>query len=277
LEDVPKIVGGIDKNSTRLAELVYCQAFKTVVPVSHARVAEATKMIENVFRSVNIALANEIALIMERLDIDTWEAIRAASTKPYGFMAFYPGPGVGGHCIPLDPYYLSYRARRVGYVPRFVELSGDLNEYMKLHSVSLLRRGLDEAGKQTRGARVAILGLAYKRNVADTRGAPALGIIEECNRDGMDLRTYDPRVKSVLVDDRVVKSEPDVGSAVANADAAVLVVDHREFDRYDFDSLTALMRSPAVWVDTHDVLRRAPKGSIALGIGRPSGRIPEKG
>lgn len=274
LETIPKVVGGTDEASTSLAEALYAEIIRTVIPVSHARVAEAAKMIENLFRSVNIALVNEIALIMERLNIDAWEAIRAASTKPFGFMPFYPGPGVGGHCIPLDPFYLSYRAQKAGYLPRFIELSGEINEYMKFHTVQLIRRGLQEAGKRLGGSTVALLGLAFKKNVADTREAPSIVIAEECVREGARVRVFDPHASSISTSMGRLASELDIESALTEADAAVIVVDHDEFQHLDYDELTKLMAVPAVWIDTRGALAKAPQSSIALGIGRPRSRIP---
>lgn len=273
IQDIPKLVGGIDPTSARVAHDVYARVVKNVVRVSHARVAEAAKMIENLFRSVNIALVNEIALIMERLGIDAWEAIEAAATKPFGFMAFYPGPGVGGHCIPLDPFYLSYRARKAGYMPRFIETSGEVNEYMKYHTVHLLSRGLREAGKTLRGSTVAILGIAFKKNVSDTRESPAIRVIDECLRDGAHIRAYDPHAASISTREREVFSEIDIESALSDSDAAVILVDHDEFRGVDFDRLTELMRTPAVWVDTRGLLTSSPKGAIGLGVGRPGARL----
>ena len=274
VEDIPKLVGGLDEASTEFARAFYAQVIREVIPVSHARVAEAAKIIENLFRAVNIALVNEISLILERLNIDTWEAIDAASTKPFGFMRFYPGPGVGGHCIPLDPYYLSYRARKAGYMPRFIELSGHVNEYMKFHTLDLLRQGLKEAGKPAAGSSVAILGVSFKRNVADTRESPAARVIEECLKDGMKVRAYDPHVSVIATRKGTIVSELDAESAVAQADAAVILVDHEEFMRLDFEALARLMEAPPVWVDCRNVLREAPRGTICLGIGRARGRVP---
>lgn len=153
LSDIPKLVEGLDEESTLIAAQLYRQVIHEVVEVSHARVAEAAKMMENIFRYVNIALVNEMALAKECLRIDLWETIQASSTKPFGYKPFYPGPGIGGHCVPLDPHYFSYKARRGGYLPRFIELSSDVNEYMKFHAVGLLRRGLCETGKKPRGSR----------------------------------------------------------------------------------------------------------------------------
>ncbi len=181
LQNIPKLVGGLDADSAEVAAELYRQVVNTTAMVSNARVAEAAKIMKNLFRSVNVALVNEIALILEQLGIDAWDAIAAAASKPFGYMPFFPGPSVGGHCIPLDPYYLSYRARMAGYMPRFVELSGELNEYMKYHTLELLHRALREAGKEPRGSQVAVLGIAFKRNVADKGESPAIRIIEECH------------------------------------------------------------------------------------------------
>jgi UDP-N-acetyl-D-glucosamine dehydrogenase len=274
LEEIPKLVGGIDVETTALAREIYAEVIREVVPVSHARIAEAAKIIENLFRAVNIALVNEIALIMERLDIDVWEALKAASTKPFGYMPFLPGPGIGGHCIPVDPYYLSYRARKAGYMPRFIELSGDVNEYMQFHVVELMRRGLKEAGKKTTEATVAVLGVSFKKNVADTRESPAARVVDECLRERMDVRVYDPHALSLTTVSGTKICELDVESALSGADAAVLLVDHDEFRGLDFDAVTRLMNPRPVWVDARGFLEMAPTGSIAFGIGRPGGRIP---
>jgi UDP-N-acetyl-D-glucosamine dehydrogenase len=274
IEDIPKLVGGLDEDTAALISELYGNVFSSVVTVSSMKVAEAAKIIENVFRAVNIALANEIALIMERLGIDAWDAIDAASTKPFGYMPFYPGPGVGGHCIPLDPHYLAYRARKEGYMARFIELSADVNSFMPFHTVELLRQGLAEVGKELSGSTVAVLGVAFKRNVGDTRESPAGRVIEECALEGVRLRVFDPLASSISTRAGTFKSTRTVASALRNSDAAVILADHDQFRQYDYDQLTKQMRATPVWVDTRNVLRKTPHGSVCMGIGRPAGRVP---
>ncbi len=171
---------------------MYGAVISGIVRVSDCKTAELVKNFENIFRNVNIALVNEMALICERMNIDVWEVIEAAKTKPYGFMAFYPGPGVGGHCIPLDSYYLAYRARQFDYIPQFIETAGEVNDYMPIHVVNLARKGLARIGKKIYGAKVVVLGIAYKANVSDTRESPASRIIEELVGQGAEVKVFDP-------------------------------------------------------------------------------------
>ncbi|GAF90593.1 unnamed protein product, partial [marine sediment metagenome] len=187
VRNTPKIVGGIDPQSTQLAQLLYSQIAGTVLPVSCPEVAEMTKVFENVFRSVNIALVNELAHLCERMGLSVWEVIDAASTKPFGYMPFYPGPGIGGHCIPLDPYYLANKARELDFHTRFIELAAEINEHMPYHVVSRVLELLSTRGKSLNGAKILVLGVAYKKDVEDSRESPALKIIQLLREKGAEV------------------------------------------------------------------------------------------
>src|SRR3984893_502392 len=192
--EVPKLVGGLTPACLSKAVQLYAKAIKTVVPVSSCRVAEAAKLLENIFRSVNIALVNELKLVYGAMAIDIWEVIEAAKTKPFGFMAFYPGPGLGGHCIPIDPFYLTWKAREYGRANRFIEIAGEINTAMPYHVVERLREALNAARKPVNGSRVLILGLAYKANVDDERESPSYRIMESLKERGAEVAYYDPHV-----------------------------------------------------------------------------------
>jgi UDP-N-acetyl-D-glucosamine dehydrogenase len=192
--DVPKLVGGLTPACLERAMQVYGQAIKTLVPVSSCRVAEAAKLLENIFRSVNIALVNELKLIYASMGIDIWEVIEAAKTKPFGFMAFYPGPGLGGHCIPIDPFYLTWKAREFERSTRFIELAGEINTGMPVHVVDRLAEALNSVRKPLNGSRILILGLAYKPNVDDERESPSYRIMELVTHRGAEVAYYDPHV-----------------------------------------------------------------------------------
>jgi UDP-N-acetyl-D-glucosamine dehydrogenase len=191
-KSIPKVVGGVNAESTEAAVALYAAGLDRVVPVSSSRVAESAKLLENIFRSVNIALVNELKMIFERMDIDVWEVIRAASTKPFGFMPFYPGPGLGGHCIPLDPFYLSWKAAEHGEWARFIELAGEINTRMPRYVVDRVTTALNDDGKSLKGARVLVLGLAYKANIDDDRESPSYEIIELLHERGATVEYCDP-------------------------------------------------------------------------------------
>src|SRR5206468_3746376 len=192
VRDITKLVGGVSRTCTQLAAEMYRQVVNKVVPVANPRVAEAAKLLENTFRSVNIALANEMSIICRHLDVDVWAVIDAAATKPFGFMAHYPGPGIGGHCIPLDPHYLSWKARLSGYEPRFISLASEINASMPHHVVDLVTEGLNDQDRCVRGSRVLILGVAYKPNVSDARESPAMEILQLLRQRGARLSYCDP-------------------------------------------------------------------------------------
>src|ERR1700716_3616930 len=204
--NIPKVVGGVTPDSTAAAAHLYSQIVNDVHAVSSARVAEAAKLLENTFRAVNIGMANEMARLCYALNIDTWEVIRAAATKPFGFMPFYPGPGIGGHCIPLDPHYLSWKARQHGFDSRFISLAEEVNSRMPEHVVQLVADGLNDDRKAMNGSRVLVLGVAYKRDIDDVRESPALSIIDRLRSKGADVRYHDPFVSEISFDDAHTKS-----------------------------------------------------------------------
>lgn len=191
---IPKLVGGIDAKSGELAHALYASAVDQVILTSCAEVAEAAKLLENIYRSVNIALANEMKVILSAMGIDVWEVINAAATKPFGFQAFYPGPGLGGHCIPIDPFYLAYKAKEYGHTTRFIELSGEINRAMPAYVVSQVVRALNDEKKAVRGAKLLVLGLAYKPDVDDARESPSFELIEQLQELGADVHYHDPHI-----------------------------------------------------------------------------------
>lgn len=266
VENTPKIVGGINNECTEIAAKLYESVIGKIVKVRDTKTAEAVKMMENIFRNVNIALVNELTLIFEKMGIDTWEVIDAAATKPYGFMPFYPGPGIGGHCIPLDPFYMSYIAKRYGFIPRFIETSGEINEFMKIHAINLIRMSLKRVGKRVQMAKISILGLAYKKNINDTRESPAIKIIEELASQGAEVKVYDPYVSSIRTEGGEFYSEKTIEDALKESDCAVFVIDHDPFRRLDH-KIFNLMRSKVV-VDCKNIFNDNLKSVIYVGIGK---------
>ena len=232
-QTIPKLVGGVDNASTEIAAALYRGAIDTVIPVSSAEVAEAAKLLENVYRSVNIALVNEMKLILERLGVDPLEVIDAAATKPFGFQRFDPGPGLGGHCIPIDPYYLAWRARRAGIDARFVELAGEINCAMPAHVVDRLGEALRERGSALDGADIIVLGLAYKKNIDDVRESPSAEIIRLLRGAGADVSYSDPHVQRTHAGrrgDLEMASIELTPERLSRADAVVIATDHDAFD-----------------------------------------------
>jgi UDP-N-acetyl-D-glucosamine dehydrogenase len=244
--NTPKVVGGINGKCTEIASLLYESIINKVFIVKNTKTAEAVKIVENIFRNVNIALVNELSLIFEKMGIDTWEVIDAASTKPYGFMPFYPGPGIGGHCIPLDPFYMSYKAKKYGFIPRFIETSGEINNFMKIHTVNLVEKGLKRVNKNIYGSTVAVMGLAYKKNIDDTRESPAKKIIEELVNLGSTVKVYDPYAKSIKTRAGEFFSEMKIKDALKDVDCAVFVVGHDQFKELCTDDFIKLMISSVV-------------------------------
>ena len=259
IENTPKVVGGITSEFTELASMLYGAIIKNVVPVRDCKTAEAVKMLENVFRNVNIALVNELALIFEKMGIDIWEVIEAAKTKPYGFMAFYPGPGVGGHCIPLDPYYLAYRAKQFGIIPRFIETSGEINDYMPVHTVNLAEYGLKKVGKKMRGAKVGVLGLTYKADISDTRESPAIKIIEELVERGAQVKVYDPYAKSITTKFGMFNVTETFEEILRWGDCIIFVTNHTELKKSVENTLSILSEDSAkkVIIDTRNIFNDA--------------------
>jgi UDP-N-acetyl-D-glucosamine dehydrogenase len=228
--NTPKIVGGITAACTEAVCRLYAPAIETLVPVASPEAAELVKLLENTFRSVNIGLVNEMAIVCDKLGVDVWEVIDAAATKPFGFMKFTPGPGVGGHCIPLDPHYLAWKMRTLNYRTRFIELAGEINAEMPEYWVSRVQAVLNDAGKAVRGADVLILGVAYKRDIDDVRESPALDIIRLLERMGAKVRYHDPYIAELHEDGVALRSGPLTAESVRKADCTVLVTDHSKLD-----------------------------------------------
>jgi UDP-N-acetyl-D-glucosamine dehydrogenase len=226
INNTPKVVGGIDAESTELGAQLYKKIAETVVPVSSPEVAEMTKIFENVFRSVNIALVNELAQLCERIGISVWEVINAAATKPFGYMPFYPGPGIGGHCIPLDPYYLANKARELDFHTRFIELAAEINERMPYHTTARIMEALDERGQSLKGAKVLVLGAAYKKDSDDFRESPALKLIELLREKGAEVSYHDPYLPTVKLSKGEMKSVALTKENLASADCVVIATDH---------------------------------------------------
>ena len=269
LENTPKMAAGITPECTDIAAALYNNITNTVIKVRDCKTAEACKILENVFRSVNIALVNEMALIFEKMNIDAWEVIAAAATKPYGFMPFYPGAGVGGHCIPLDPYYMAYKARRCDIIPRFIELSGEINDFMRMHTINLVEKGLMNVDKRMSQSQIAVLGLAYKKEFDDTRESPAIKIIEEIINLGGNVKVYDPYVKSIDTASGRFASENSLEDTLKDVDCALFLVDHNQFREIEVERLKVLMRYPVV-IDCKNIFDTARmEGFIYLAIGKP--------
>lgn len=253
--NIPKVVGGVTAHSTDAAAQLYSQIVNDVHAVSSARVAEAAKLLENTFRAVNIGMANEMARLCYALNIDTWEVIRAAATKPFGFMPFYPGPGIGGHCIPLDPHYLSWKARQHGFDSRFIGLAEEVNSRMPEHVVQLIADGLNDERKAMKGSRVLLLGVAYKKDIDDVRESPALSIIDRLRAKGAEVHYHDPFVQELHFDDAHTEGggEPLTSSLLTDdelraTDCLVIVTDHSQIDYSRVCRLSSLI------VDTRNAL-----------------------
>lgn len=247
-KNIPKVVGGHDEASTRVAVAFYGQMMDTVVPVSSTRVAEMVKLLENTFRAVNIGLVNELALMCHRMNIDVWEVIDAAKTKPFGFMPFYPGPGLGGHCIPIDPFYLSWKAKEHNFEARFIELAGQINSGMPEHVVNRVMEALNTQRKSVNGAKVHVFGVAYKRDVNDLRESPALDIIELLRRRGAEVSYTDPYFPSFEHAGHGMTHEEEAG-AHTGKDCALIVTDHTVFN------YAAIADRFPIVVDTRNALK----------------------
>jgi UDP-N-acetyl-D-glucosamine dehydrogenase len=247
--NIPKVVGGVTPTCTEVAVALYSQRLERVVPVSSPQVAEMVKLLENTFRSVNIGLVNEMALMCNRLKIDVWEVIEAASTKPFGFMPFYPGPGLGGHCIPIDPFYLSWKARASGFEARFIELAGYINGQMPDHVVDHVGFALNRLGRATRGSRVLVLGVAYKADIDDTRESPSLDIMETLRERGAKIEYSDPYVPKLEFAGRTLKSVPLTPARLRTFDCVVIATAHRKFP------YAAVVRHARSIVDTRNALK----------------------
>jgi len=255
--NIPKVVGGITHSCTRIGAAFYRQALETVIPVGSTRVAEMVKLLENTFRMINIGLVNEMAMLCDRMGIDVWEVIDAAATKPFGFMAFYPGPGLGGHCIPIDPFYLSWKTKQAGIEARFIELAGYINGNMPHFVVDKIQNALNNCAKPLKGSRVHVLGVAYKRGIDDVRESPALDIIHLLGKHGAIVSYSDPFVPQLHADGVVPEMaaiEPEQGAA--EADCVVIVTDHKDFD------YARIVECSKLIVDTRNALKGNPSAKI---------------
>jgi UDP-N-acetyl-D-glucosamine dehydrogenase len=245
--NIPKVVGGCTPACTEMGRLFYSQALEKVVPVSSTQVAEMVKLLENTFRMINIGLVNEIALMCDRMGINVWEVIDAAATKPFGFMPFYPGPGLGGHCIPIDPFYLAWKTKQAGIEARFIDLAGYINGQMPHFVVDKVQNALNDASKAVRGSRIHIMGVAYKRDIDDMRESPALDILLLLERRGATITYSDPHVPELRLDGASLNSSPE--TAAADADCVVIVTDHTVFD------YSGLVERSKLIVDTRNALK----------------------
>ena len=246
--NIPKVVGGITPACTEMGALFYRQALQHVVPVSSTSVAEMVKLLENTFRMINIGLVNEMALMCDTMGINVWEVIDAAATKPFGFMPFYPGPGLGGHCIPIDPFYLSWKTKQSGIEARFIELAGYINGHMPHFVVDKVQNALNDQSKPLRGSHVHVLGVAYKRDIDDPRESPALDIIHLLNKRGAHVTYSDPYIPKFKVEDEELIST-DEADGRRRADCVVIVTDHAKFD------YAALVADAKLIVDTRNALK----------------------
>lgn len=270
VRNTPKVVGGLTENSLEVAVALYSTAVDTVVPVSSPTAAEMVKLLENTFRAVNIGLVNEMALMCDKLGIDVWEVIEAARTKPFGFMPFYPGPGLGGHCIPIDPHYLSWKLKTLNYTARFIELASEINASMPLYVVEKVTDALNDDGKAVRGSKIVILGTAYKRDVDDVRESPALDVISLLKQKGAQVVYHDPHVASLRIGgheehdnghstegSEVMHSATYSDDLLASADCVVIITDH---STYDWSHVVATSK---VIVDTRHVTQKHNGGNGA--------------
>jgi UDP-N-acetyl-D-glucosamine dehydrogenase len=265
--NVPKVVGGLTPDCLELASALYGAAVDTIVPVSSTRVAEMVKLLENTFRAVNIGLVNELALMCDRMNIDVWEVVEAAKSKPFGFMAFYPGPGLGGHCIPIDPFYLSWKAKQSGFDPRFIELAGHINGSMPHYVVEKVADALNTKRKSINGSKILIAGIAYKRDIDDMRESPALDVMGLLDAKGADVSYVDPYVSEVHGREwsgkRDVKGVEAGRGTFGRYDCIVIITDHKAFD-YE-----AMVAEADLIVDTRNAIRKPAPHVFRLGAARP--------
>ena len=261
--NTPKILGGITPKCGEMGEFIYETIVEQVVRVSSPETAEMVKLLENTFRAINIGLANEVAIMCEKLGIDVWEVIDAAATKPFGFMKFTPGPGLGGHCIPIDPHYLSWKLKTLDYNARFIELAAEMNTSMPLHMVDLVREGLNHNGKGIFGSQILVIGVAYKKNVNDVRESPALDVMKLLKNDGAELSFYDPYVSFVgLNGNRMMGIETLTKETLNNSDAIVIMTDHDQIDFQFVEENSDLI------IDSRNVIKNDHPNVIKLGVGK---------
>ncbi|HEV8375007.1 MAG TPA: nucleotide sugar dehydrogenase [Candidatus Polarisedimenticolia bacterium] len=256
--NTPKIVGGITPQCTEMAAALYRRAVETVVPVSSTQTAEMIKLLENTFRSVNIGLVNEIALMCDRLGLDVWEVIDASATKPFGFMPFYPGPGLGGHCIPIDPHYLSWKLKTLNYSAKFIELASEINGNMPHYVVTKVVDALNARKKSVNGSRILILGVAYKKDISDVRESPALDVIQLLKGKGAEVLYHDPHAPQVHLEQETLRSVPLTDELLERSDCTVILTNHSIYD------YSRIVERAQVLVDTRNATRgvKAPQGKI---------------
>jgi UDP-N-acetyl-D-glucosamine dehydrogenase len=252
---IPKVIGGVTAACTELGAAYYGRVMDTVVPVSSTRVAEMVKLLENTFRMINIGLANEMALMCDRMGIDVWEVIEAAATKPFGFMPFYPGPGLGGHCIPVDPHYLSWKIKQVGYEPRFIALASEINGKMPEFIVEKVQGALNEARKSVKGSKIHVIGVAYKRDISDVRESPALDIIALLQRLGGEVTYSDPFVPKIDFESGSLEAS-SLFPAAEQADCVVIVTDHKGVD------YASVVEKASLIVDSRNALKKFSSDKI---------------
>jgi UDP-N-acetyl-D-glucosamine dehydrogenase len=253
--NTPKVMGGVTEACSEMAAAWYGQALQSVVPVSSAEVAEMAKLLENTFRMINIGLVNEMALMCDRLGIDVWEVIEAAATKPFGYMKFTPGPGLGGHCIPIDPLYLSWKLRSLKYTARFIELASEINTGMPRYVVGKVQDALNLQGKPLKGSRVLVLGVAYKPDIDDLRESPAIDVIGLLRQKGAEVEFHDPFIPTLSEDGIVLESVPDLMAAARQADCVAIITNHSSYD------YAALLENAQMIVDSRNALGRAGKNN----------------
>ena len=261
--NTPKVLGGITPNCGVMGELLYKTIVDEVVMVSSPESAEMVKLLENTFRAVNIGLANEVAIMCEKLGVDVWEVIDAAATKPFGFMKFTPGPGLGGHCIPIDPHYLSWKLKALDYNARFIQLAGEINTAMPLHMVGLVQEGLNQQRKSIRGSQILVIGVAYKKNVDDVRESPALDVMKLLENDGAELSFYDPYVSFVKLNGNGINGHKSLTKEnLKNSDAVIIMTDHDQIDFRFIEENSDLI------IDSRNVIKKNQPHVIKLGVGK---------
>jgi UDP-N-acetyl-D-glucosamine dehydrogenase len=261
VRNIPKIVGGVSKEGGELAGILYSQITSQVIQVSSAKVAEAVKILENIYRAVNIALVNELKMLFDRMGIDVWEVIESASTKPFGFQPFYPGPGLGGHCIPIDPFYLSWKAKQYEFPTKFIELAGEINTAMPYYVVSKVIEGLNRQKKCLNGSKILVLGVTYKKDIADVRESPALRIIELLEKEGALVSYHDPYIPKIppMREHKIDKSSIDLSEEIIqDMDCIIIITNHSSYN-YDW-----ILEKANLIVDTRNAIRKLGRYSYKL-------------
>ena len=264
ISNTPKVIGGVTEDCTKIGQSLYSQIVKDVISVSSPEVAEMVKLLENTFRSINIGLANEIAIMCEKLSIDVWEVINAASTKPYGFMKFTPGPGLGGHCIPIDPLYLSWKMKNLNYNPKFIELASEINASMPEHVIETLKKALDNNHKKLKNSKILLLGMAYKKDIDDLRESPSLDILYLLNKNNAKVEYFDQYIPDFIFDNSKKSGLVDLNSEVVKGfDGIIILTDHTNVD-YEL-----IKNNASLIIDTRNVYPlNNDKNIFRLGVGK---------